>query len=732
MSNPTFRRPSSPPLPVDAAASRPKHGPLIAVAICLLLTAASWIWCAVQIEHGASPTSSLRNTRTVRHGMNLAWHLLLGTLGVSAIGAGFRHLRRSREALMASEERYRLISSVAMDYVFSSEVRPDGSLELQWVAGAFEKITGFSFDEYIALGGWRARLHPDDRERDDLDMRALRSNQPLRSELRTIAKNGQTIWVAVFAHPVWNEKENRLCGIYGAVQDITRRKQAEAETQATYDTLNDFVDSVPAFGSFVDTEERYQFVNRYHENWFKESRQRFIGRRLSEVHRPSTYAFMRPHSQQALAGEKVRYEHEMTGRDGKPYCFDVQYIPRRASDGTVLGYFSLVFDITERVQRDRQLLRAQRLESVGRLASGIAHDLNNILSPVLMAPDLLREAVNDPAALRILDLVEISARRGASILKQLLMFGRGEQEICASLDLGPLIREMVKIIVETFPKNISVRHHIPSDLPAIQGNVTHLHQVLMNLCINARDAMPDGGRLSLTAQLETVDAALAGRHPGARPGPHVVLGVEDTGTGIPAEIQDKIFDPFFTTKPMGQGTGLGLSTVLGIVQSHHGFIRVDTPPDGPGTRFRIFLPAGPAPAPAEPRGRRDAPPQGNGERILLVDDEEPARRVTRQMLERNAYLVVEAANGREALELYRQDPARFHLTITDLMMPTMDGVTLLRHLREITPDAKAIAVTGGLSHDEMARAMEAESAAFILKPFGADILLETVRRVLRG
>ena len=635
------------------------------------------------------------------------------------------------ELAAASEERYRLISSVATDYVFSSAVEPDGRLVLQWVAGAFEQITGYAFEEYVERGGWRAAVHPDDRAQDDRDMETLRSNRPLRSELRTRSKNGQIVWVEVSAHPVWDEKRNRLAGIYGAVKDVTRRKQAEAETQATYDTLNAFVDSVPAFGSFVDAEERYRFVNRYHENWFKDSRRHFIGRRLEEVHRPSTYAVMRPYSQRALAGEAVRYEHEMTGRDGKYYCFDVQYIPRRASDGTVLGYFSLVFDVTERVLRDRQLLRTQRLESVGRLASGIAHDLNNILSPVLMGSELLLDAARDPDDRNLLELIQASALRGAAILRQLLMFGRGEPEASAPLQVGPLIREMLKIVEETFPKNISVRHRVPPDLPAIYGNVTHLHQVLMNLCINARDAMPDGGRLTLDAQVENVDAAMAMRFAAPATGPHVVLGVADTGVGIPPENMDKIFDPFFTTKPMGKGTGLGLSTVSGIVRSHRGFICVDSQANH-GTRFRIYFPVCAEGNPKDAPNPPAALPKGRGEWILLVDDEAASRQVARQTLEQNAYHVVEARNGEEALAIYERDPARFQLVITDLMMPGLDGVALLRRLRQIAPDVKAIAMTGGLSRSELAQAVETEAAEFILKPFGSGDLLETVRRALRS
>jgi len=545
---------AAPPAAEPASRLR-KRGWIAAAIVWLALLAASLAWDWRQIDLRAAPATVARSARW-QQGATLVWHALFGALGLAAVGLGYRRLRRSRAALAISEERYRLISSVATDYVFWSAVQPDGRLELHWVAGAFENITGYAFAEYVARGGWQAMVHPDDRAQDARDLETLRANRPLRSELRTLAKDGRTVWVEVAAHPVWDEKRQRLAGIYGAVKDVTRRKQAEAEAQATYETLNQFVDSVPAFAAYVDAEERYRFVNRYHENWFKDSRRHFIDRKLEEVHRPSTYAIMRPYSRRALAGESVRYEHEMTGRDGKYYCFDVQYVPRRASDGTVLGYFSLVFDVTERVLRDRQLLRTQRLESVGRLASGIAHDLNNILAPMLMGPDLLLETVRSPAERKLLELIKANAPRGAAILRQLQMFGRGEPQARAPLRLDGWIRDMLKIIEETFPKNVAVRQAIAPDLPPILGNVTHLHQVLMNLCINARDAMPDGGQLTLTAQLETVDDALAHAYGGAA-GPHVVLGVEDTGSGIPPDVLDKIFDPFFTTKRRNGRTGGG-------------------------------------------------------------------------------------------------------------------------------------------------------------------------------
>jgi PAS domain-containing protein len=286
---------------------------------------------------------------------------------------------------------------VATDYVFWSAVQPDGRLELHWVAGAFENITGLCVRRIRRArrvagdgpsrrpGARRARLE------------TLRANRPLRSELRTLAKDGRTVWVEVAAHPVWDEKRQRLAGIYGAVKG---RHPAQAGRSRSAGDLRD-AEPVRRFRAGLRRLRRRRGALSLRQSLPRKLVQGFppaLHRpQVEEVHRPSTYAIMRPYSRRALAGESVRYEHEMTGRDGKYYCFDVQYVPRRASDGTVLGYFSLVFDVTERVLRDRQLLRTQRLESVGRLASGIAHDLNNILAPMLMGPDLLLETVRSPA-----------------------------------------------------------------------------------------------------------------------------------------------------------------------------------------------------------------------------------------------------------------------------------------------------------------------------------------------
>ena len=280
--------------------------------------------------------------------------------------------------------------------------------------------------------------------------------------------------------------------------------------------------------------------------------------------------------------------------------------PLLDGQGGLLGYRGVDSDITEQKKLEAQFLRAQRLEGIGALASGIAHDLNNILSPVLMIAPLLRDSVPDADSRAMLDTIEGCAQRGAAIIKQLLTFARGTPGARVSLPAGYLLRDMDKIIRETFPRDIHPRTVTSEDLWPLLGDVTQVHQALMNLCVNARDAMPEGGTLTMGATNVTVDAAFAAMALGAKPGSYVCVSVADTGTGIPPEDLDRIFDPFFTTKEIGKGTGLGLSTVLGIVRGHEGFVRVDSRPRQ-GTTFELYFPAAPKAEVASAPGARRCP-----------------------------------------------------------------------------------------------------------------------------
>ena len=376
-----------------------------------------------------------------------------------------------------------------------------------------------------------------------------------------------------------------------------------------------------------------------------------------------------------------------------------------------------------------QLLRTQRLESIGTLASGIAHDLNNVLAPIILSIELLK--MDSAAADRdeLLSTIDASAKRGAEMVRQVLSFARGVEGRRVPVRVGGVIAEIEKMANDTFLKNIQVRTAVPGDLPPISGDPTQLHQVLLNLCVNSRDAMPDGGVLSMTAWEAMVDATQAAAHPGARPGPHVVIQVEDSGAGMPPAVLDRIFEPFFTTKEAGCGTGLGLPTSRAIVGSHHGFMEVSSRP-GEGTRFRVYLPAD-APAAEVPRPAPVDLPRGSGEVILVVDDEPSARETTRQALEAFGYRVLLAEDGAAAVSIFSRERRRVALVLVDMMMPLMDGPATIEVLLRIDPHARVVLTSGFSVDGRPAREVSPRVKQFLPKPYTAEALLRAIESALR-
>jgi PAS domain S-box-containing protein len=430
-----------------------------------------------------------------------------------------------------------------------------------------------------------------------------------------------------------------------------------------------------------------------------------------------------------LSREHIVHEYRFLRRDGGVVWIHDELRLVRGATGQPQEVVGAWTDITERKELETHLLRTQRLESVGRLASGIAHDLNNILAPMLMVPRMLRDVVKDPELRNMLDLVETNAQRGSNIIKQLLTFGRGMEGERVPVQLRALVNEMSGIIRETFHKNITTRRETPPDIWLVTGDATQLHQVLMNLCVNARDAMPEGGTLTLKLENHEFDESFARMTPGARAGRYVCMSVTDTGQGIAPEHLDKIFDPFFTTKELGKGTGLGLSTVLGIVQGHGGFLQVHSQP-GRGTEFRAFLPASDA-AEVPPASKADQPlPQGGGELVLVVDDESSVRQVTRKLLERNGYRVIEAAEGADGITQYVTHQKDVQVVVTDLAMPIMDGPAFIRVLRRMNPQVRVIAVTGYQSKSSLPADLGVPIEARLSKPFSGVTLLQTLQRML--
>ncbi|WP_414564936.1 ATP-binding protein [Anabaena sp. CCY 9613] len=386
-------------------------------------------------------------------------------------------------------------------------------------------------------------------------------------------------------------------------------------------------------------------------------------------------------------------------------------------------------DITQKKQLEAQFLRAQRLESIGTLASGIAHDLNNVLAPIMMTAQLLELHIHDERSRRLLPILLANAKRGADLVNQVLSFTRGLEGERTLLQLKHLIIEIQQIIKETFPKFIEVTSQIPPNLWNVTGDATQLHQVLMNLCVNARDAMPNSGRLKILAENLVIDENYTKMHLDAQVGSYVVITVSDTGIGIPSEILDRIFEPFFTTKEVGKGTGLGLSTVLGIVKSHGGFINVYSEPRR-GTQFKVYLPAQQTTETIEEA--EQSFPQGNRELILVVDDEVAIRDITKTSLESHNYQAITASDGIEAIALYAEHRDEISLVLTDMAMPAMDGMTTIRTLQKINPKVKIIAISGLATTDKVDAAYDIGIKAFLAKPYTANQLLQTISVVKNG
>jgi PAS domain S-box-containing protein len=392
----------------------------------------------------------------------------------------------------------------------------------------------------------------------------------------------------------------------------------------------------------------------------------------------------------------------------------------------------LATDVTEKKLLEEKFLHAQRLESIGMLAAGIAHDLNNVLAPIVFAAPLLRDSLTAPRDLKILDTLERSAGRGAGLVKQILGFVHTTSGEFRPTQVKHLARDIINVIEETFPKSIRLEHEIPSDLWPVQGNATQIHQVLLNLCVNARDAMPQGGTLRFTAANCRLNAAEAGKLPGARPGDWLALEITDTGTGISPEVLEHMGTPFFTTKREGKGTGLGFSTVRSIVLSHHGFIKLETEV-GRGTTVRVFLPAVEGASPQQSSASPFVTPEGHGELILVADDDKAIREMVAEILGNHGYRVLSCSDGVEAVKLIYARPGGISLVVTDADMPRLDGVALVRTLLQLRPEIRLLAMsglsreeTGGLDLTEIQKLAH----AFLAKPFKPEDLLGAVHELL--
>ncbi|HEV2436123.1 MAG TPA: PAS domain S-box protein [Verrucomicrobiae bacterium] len=634
-----------------------------------------------------------------------------------------RALRKQAEkALQQSEERFRIVSRATNDVVWEWDIKTNRV----WFSENFQAVFGHPREDIDAtLQWWLDLIHPDDKGRVTTSLTALLASggRVWWDEHRVRRADGFYAQVLDRASVMYDPtgKPQRMVGV---TIDMSERKQAEEKIREQAALLDKARDAIIV----ADLKERILYWNQSAERIYGWSAAEVMGRPLQEV---LFHGKPPPELQQTIKsirerGEWVGELHELA-KDGRAIIVQGRSMIIRDEHNRPKSLLIINTDITERKLLEEQFLRAQRLESLGILVSGIAHDLNNTLSPILMGVEIVSEEVTSPDLENILHTMRTSARRSAEMVKQMLAFARGGEAKKILINPAQLVKEMSRIITDTFPKSIQCRARVDTACWPIRGLPTQLHQVLLNLCVNARDAMPEGGSLTLSvknAPLRPADVVL---HADAKPGNYLCVSVADTGTGIPAGQLEKIFEPFFTTKAPGKGTGLGLSTSLSIAKNHGGFITVHSEA-GRGTEFKLYLPAA-AETQEETMPEPISLPPGSGECILIVDDEEAILAIMRSTLENYGYQVLTAGSGLEAIARFTQNSDAVHLIITDLAMPFMDGRAVIQALRKVRPDLKIIVASGSEKEVEDLR-QQIRTDAFISKPFTNENLLNIVHQVL--
>lgn len=621
--------------------------------------------------------------------------------------------------LQKNEEQLRL--ALELNGIGSWDWQIDNG-SVSWDDNHF-RVLGYRPGEVEAsYKNWRDRVHPDDLAPAEQKLKqSLESQTDYDAEFRIVLDDGSIRWLASKGHGLYNALGQPV-RMVGVEFDISDRKQAEAQQAFQSFLLNQVQNAVIA----TDLAGHITYWNQFAQHLYQLTPED-MGRLILEVTVPVKQQEIAQQIMESIQTTGTwEGEFEVQRQDGS--CFTAYVIDSLLRDqaGHPCGIVGISMDITAQKQLEAQFLRAQRLESLGTLASGIAHDLNNILTPILVFAQLL-PATLPPLSERnqkLLGMLDENAKRGADLVKQILTFARGVGGERAPVQIKHLLREVEQIMHSTFPKSLSLTLTLTkSDLWVVSADATQLHQVFMNFCVNARDAMPQGGALRIAAENHMIDETYARMYLDAKVGSYVMITFADTGTGISPEQIDRIFEPFFTTKAFGEGTGLGLSTASGIVRSHGGFITVYSEV-GKGTRFQVFLPA--IEGSETPDHSNQEPTMGQGELILIVDDETNIRESLKLTLESQNYRVLMAQDGIEAIACYVEHMEEIRAVVMDMMMPEMDGLTAIQALQKINPHIQVIA-TSGLGGDYYQAAQSLGIKTLLTKPFTTAQLLHSIQ-----
>jgi PAS domain S-box-containing protein len=636
-----------------------------------------------------------------------------------------RDLFQANESLKETEKRFRSLIENSFEAI--ALLSAEGTI--LYSSPATSRVSGYATDEFVGRSAF-ALLHPDDVpgvQKLFADLLQMPGGS-LTTQARSRNKDGSWHWVEstgtnLLADPA-------VQAIVVNYRDITERKQAEAALLESHHFLRSVVEGTTDAVFAKDREGRYQMINS--------AVVRLLGRPAEEVIGQDDTALFPGETAQRIMADDRRIMASLTPEtfeqtlapSGVPRILLTTKGPWRDAAGNLLGIIGIGRDITDRKRLQDQLQETQKLESIGRLAAGVAHEFNNQLTVIQGYSALFMEKLDPKDPLReFIEVINRAAERSSAVTQQLLAFSRKQVRHPKVLNLNLVMHGIATLLRPLIGEDISLRQDLDPGLDRVSADQGQIEQVVMNLAVNARDAMPAGGTLTLATRNVELDAAGPCRDPDIQPGPYVMLSVADTGCGMDDETRTHVFEPFFTTKEVGKGTGLGLAMVYGIIKQNGGFIEVDSEP-GRGSVFRIYLPRMPAIFPL----RKSDPgvvrrPQGI-ETVLVVEDEDEVRFLISLVLAESGYAVVEARNGAEALQKIQQHPGPLPLVITDVVMPQMNGPELVAQLRKLSPQMKILYLSGYPREEAVQRGVLEDEAGFLQKPFHPVALAKSVREVL--
>ena len=657
---------------------------------------------------------------------DISWH---------GISTDITERKNLEQELKKSEERYQSVSELTSDYSYAYRVEPDGELIIEWVTGAFEGLTGFTAEEVGARGGWESLIYPEDVSIPMGQLKSLYSNQSTTVEYRIIDKAGNIRWMKDLARPIWDKKENRLKKIVGAVQEITGRKEAEEALRSSHERFLTVLDSIDAtiYVGDMDTHE-ILFMNRHMIDAFGAD---LTGQICYDVFRNESAPCSHCTNDQLLdtdgnpTGVCVwETQNPITEKWYINHDRAIQWVDGRTVRLQIASDITMLKDLEqERIRTEDQLRQAQKMESVGRLAGGVAHDFNNMLGVILGHAEMMFMGMK-PGNAHYEDLQEIfkAARRSAELTRQLLAFARKQAAAPKVLDLNETVEGMLNMLRRLIGEDIDLIWQPDTQLGQVIVDPAQVDQILANLCVNCRDAISGTGKITIKTEDVVLDHNYCASHAGSRPGPYAMLSVSDNGCGMDKETQSHLFEPFFTTKKVGEGTGLGLATVYGIVKQNEGYIQVSSELEE-GTTFSIYLPRIQKSLQIEEEPDAKTIPKG-AETVLLVEDEESLLNLGKAMLERFGYKVFEAHHPLEAIALSEQYEGTIHLLVTDVVMPQMNGRQLEERIKKLRPHIKVLFMSAYTSDVIAKQGILEGDVNFLEKPFSIDSLADKVRKAL--